>query len=317
MIWSSVPLTETVHAIATASGYVPSAVTSATYVLMPLVANPTFTPPAGSYATGQTVTIYDTTPGAIIYYTVDGTAPNTASPKYSGPISVPGSEVLQAFAGSSGYGNSLIVAATYTISSSVTAAPIFSLAPGTYKFAQTLTITDTTPGAIIHYTTDGTTPTGNSTVYTGPITVWSTVPVTETIQAIATTSGYGASLVTLATYALMPLVATPTFTPAGGSYASAQSVTISTTTPNATIYYTTNGSAPNTGSTVYSGPITVSATETIQAFAGSPGYANSIIVTSAYTINTSGTGSSTFPRLQPPLRSRLRLQSKPALQLNQ
>jgi hypothetical protein len=303
MIWSSVPLTETIKAIASASGYVPSAVTSATFVLMPLVNTPTFLPAGGSYASGQTVTIYDTTPGAIIYYTIDGTAPNTGSPKYSGPITVPGTEVLQAFAGSGGYGNSVIVSATYTIASSITVAPVFSLASGTYKYAQTLTITDSTPGSVIHYTTDGTTPTAGSTVYTGPITVWSTTPATKIIQAMATTSGYAASTVTSATYVLMPLVATPTFTPAAGTYASPQLVAISTTTPNATIYYTTNGTAPNTGSAIYTSPITVSASETIQAFAGSSGYGNSLVGSASYTI-TSGT-SIIAPRTPlPPTRTR-------------
>ncbi len=306
VIWSSVPLTETVQAIASASGYVPSSVTSTTYVLMPLVNTPTFTPAGGSYATGQTVTIYDTTPGAIIYYTVDGTAPNTSSPKYNGPITVPGTEVLQAFAGSSGYGNSVVVSATYTIASSVTAAPTFSLASGTYKYAQTLTISDTTPGAVIHFTTDGTTPTASSTVYTGPFTVWSPVPATETVQAIAITSGYSNSPVTSATYNLMPLVATPTFTPAAGTYASAQSVTIATTTPNATIYYTTNGTAPSTGSTIYSGPIPVSSSETIQTFAGSPGYGNSIVVSAPYIITGSSGTSIIAPRTAlPPLRPQI------------
>jgi hypothetical protein len=295
-IWSSVPLTETIQAIATANGYVPSAVTTATYVLMPLVNTPTFSPAPGSYATGQTVTIYDTTPGAIIYYTIDGTAPNTSSPKYNGPISVPGTEVLQAFAGSSGYGNSVIVSGTYTIASSITAAPTFSLASGTYKYAQTLTISDTTPGAIIHYTTDGTTPTASSTVYAGPITVWSTVPVTEVVQAIASTSGYTNSPVTSATYLLMPLVATPTFTPTAGTYTSAQSVIISTTTPNATIYYTIDGTAPSTASTKYTSPITVSASETIQTFAGSPGYGNSLVVSAPYIINSSSGTSIIAPR---------------------
>ncbi|KAA6457651.1 hypothetical protein DYQ86_22705, partial [Acidobacteria bacterium AB60] len=35
------------------------------------------------------------------------------------------------------------------------ATPTFSVAPGSYPSAQTITITDTTPGATIYYTTDG------------------------------------------------------------------------------------------------------------------------------------------------------------------
>ena len=60
-------------------------------------------------------------------------------------------------------------------------------------------------------------------------------------------------------YPMSP-AATPTFSPAAGSYASAQSVTISTATGGATIYYTLDGSTPTTSSAVYSGAITVNVT---------------------------------------------------------
>jgi hypothetical protein len=67
------------------------------------------------------------------------------------------------------------------------------------------------------------------------------------------------------------VTATPTFSPAAGTYTAAQSVTISDTKPGATIYYTTNGTTPTTSSTVYSGPITVSASETLEAMATASG----------------------------------------------
>ena len=79
--------------------------------------------------------------------------------------------------------------------------------------------------------------------------------------------------------------ATPTFSVTGGNYSSAQSVTISDATPNATIYYTIDGTTPTTGSTVYSGTaITVSSTETIEAIATASGYTQSATATATYTI---------------------------------
>jgi len=82
---------------------------------------------------------------------------------------------------------------------------------------------------------------------------------------------------------------TPTFSPAAGTYTTAQTVTLSDATAGATIYYTTNGTTPTTASTVYSGAITVPAnagTETIQAIAVAPGYTNSLVASAVYTISS-------------------------------
>ncbi len=80
--------------------------------------------------------------------------------------------------------------------------------------------------------------------------------------------------------------ATPTFSPVAGIYTSAQSVTILDAISGAKIYYTTNGTTPTTGSTVYSSssPIAVSSTETIEAIAAAGGYSNSAIASATYTI---------------------------------
>jgi hypothetical protein len=89
-------------------------------------------------------------------------------------------------------------------------------------------------------------------------------------------------------------VATPTFSPAGGTYTSAQSVTIATATSGATIRYTTNGADPTGSSTVYTGAINVSATTTIKARAYNSGMNESAIATAAYTISSGPAGPSGY-----------------------
>lgn len=173
---------------------------SATFTLTvqpPLAATPTFGTPPGTYTSEQTVALSDSTPGAAIFYTTDGSTPTTSSTPYSGAITVSASETLQAIATATGYLQSPVASAAYTINLPA-AVPIFSVAPGTYTSAQTVAVSDATPGAAIFYTTNGSTPTTSSTPYSGPIMV----NASETIEAIATASGYSESPVASAAYAI-------------------------------------------------------------------------------------------------------------------
>ena len=163
-----------------------------------------------------------------------------------------------------------------------TAIPVASPAAGTYTSTQTVTLTTTTSGATIYYTTDGSTPTTSSAVYSSPLTVAST----ETINAIASLSGTTSQVGSFA-YTIMGTVATPTFSPIGGTYTTAQSVTLATTTSGAAIYYcvTSTTCTPTTSSTHYTGPILVSTSTNIYAFAVESGFTNSAISNASYTIS--------------------------------
>jgi len=86
-----------------------------------------------------------------------------------------------------------------------------------------------------------------------------------------------------------PQAATPTFSPVAGTYSSTQPVTISDSTPGATIYYAV-GATPTCSSTLYSSPVTVSSSETLEAIACASGYAKSNIGSAAYTISGGGSG---------------------------
>jgi len=83
-----------------------------------------------------------------------------------------------------------------------------------------------------------------------------------------------------------PYAATPTFNPPAGTYFSPQSVSISTATPNASIYYSLDGSTPDDQSTLYTGAITISETTTLKAIAYATGHNPSAVRTGEYVIPT-------------------------------
>jgi hypothetical protein len=76
----------------------------------------------------------------------------------------------------------------------------------------------------------------------------------------------------------------PAFAPAAGTYAAPQTVALTSATPDAVIYYTTNGTAPTAGSSQYSSPIVVDANETVKAIAISPTLGISNVESAAYVI---------------------------------
>jgi Chitobiase/beta-hexosaminidase C-terminal domain/Legume lectin domain len=81
-----------------------------------------------------------------------------------------------------------------------------------------------------------------------------------------------------------PQTAAPVMSPPAGSYAGGVPVTMSSATPNATIYYTTDGSAPSTASNLYSGAVTLTVTTTLNAIAIANGSIQSMESSSAYII---------------------------------
>jgi hypothetical protein len=177
-------------------------VDSATYTITPAM-TPTFSTGTGTYHAPPTVTILDGTSGAVIYYTTNGSTPTTASTVYSAPITISSTYTLQAIAVYPGGPSSAVDSATYTIVPSVI--PVLSLASGSYERSVTVTITDGTPGAVIYYTSNGTTPTTASTVYSGPITFsnTSTFSSTTSLEAVAVYPNGPPSPVSSATYTIL------------------------------------------------------------------------------------------------------------------
>jgi len=178
-----------------------------TQPVTPTAATPSFSPSPGTFSSIQSVALSDTTPGASIYYTTNGTAPTTASTLYSAsaPIAVSSTTTIEAIAVASGYLTSGVASGTYTINLPAAAMPTFSPSPGTFSAAQTVTFSDTTAGAAIYYTTNGTAPTTASTLYSSSKPI--AVSTSETIEAIAVAAGYSTSAVATGTYLIPGSVA--------------------------------------------------------------------------------------------------------------
>ena len=278
----TVSSTETLEAIASATNYSQSALARATYAIMPQTAEPLLIPGTGTYTGPQMIQIMDTTPGATIFYTTDGTNPGKFSTPYTTPIPVSSTTIVKAIAYATGYATSPEGAAKYTIVVAPPAAePTFSPAGGSFSSAQSVTITDTTPGATIYYTTNGMPPTTSSTMYTGGLI---TVSSTETLEAIAVATNYAQSAVARVVFTIMPQAAQPILTPGTGTYTGPQMIKITDTTPGAMIFYTTDGINPSRSSMPYTGLIPVNSTTVIKAVVYAAGYFTSPEGAAKYTI---------------------------------
>jgi alpha-tubulin suppressor-like RCC1 family protein len=279
----------TLKAKAFKGNYLPSATSTAVYTLK--VATPTFTPAAGTYNTTQNVAIATTVAGATIRYTLDGSNPTPTSPVYSAPITVDQTTTINAQATLTGWTNSDVAAATYTMKvGTLNLSPV----PGSYNGVQTVTVTTVTPNTTLRYTIDGSAPTSVSPVVpsSGVVIGHSTV-----LQVQGFRTGWSSSDIVSGNYYLnLGAVATPTFNPAAGTYTTAQNVTITSPTSGATIRYTTDGTEPNVRSRIYSGPIAIFATTELRAKAFEADMTMSGTAAGVYVIST---GNVDTPRFSP------------------
>lgn len=234
-----------IKAVAEYEGYNPSAVV--TYTVDGLIVRR----PMIQYADGQ-VSITCETPNSTIWYTTDGTDPNTSATRrqYSAPFTMTGNGVIKAVAERTGYEPSPMV--ELVINSYVVENPTISLD------GYDVTIECATTGATIWYTTDDTDPQISSTrkTYVAPFTI----PGNTVIKYYATLAGYTQSEVM--TYSIEHFkVALPVIEDTDGEIA------IRCETPNATIWYTTDGSDPANSSTrkVYIAPFNVEGDMMIKA----------------------------------------------------
>lgn len=250
---------------------------------------PEFNPGSGRYRNEAFISLICKSKGSIIYYTMDGSDPTYGSAVYSDPIhitNISGSTVIKAFAAKEGLLDSSIISGTFSIQYDPDRVlpPDFNPPAGTYGNDIEVTLSSQTSGARIYYTLDGSDPTDQSTLYENPISI-SGNNTEVTIKAMAVADGMVNSTITSANYLItINQVVAPVFSLTPGTYTSDQTLMLSTTTPNATIYYTLDGSEPLNGGSVYSDAISLSnpnypenaTTYTIRAAATASGFVDSI-----------------------------------------
>jgi uncharacterized repeat protein (TIGR03803 family) len=247
-------------------------------------ATPHFGPAPNSFVGEETIGIGDATKGAAIYYTTDGSTPTAQSTPFTVPFKIFATTTVKAIAIASGDAPSAVAGGVYTLES-VTAAPTFNIASRSFSGTLWIGLHDVSQGSTIFYTTDGSTPTANSTRFTGSFRI----ATTTTVKAIAIVPGFTPSPIVTATYSVY--AQSPGISPPPDStYPAPQTVTLTDLTPGAVIYYTTDGSVPTTASTPYTAPFQVGSTAgnstvIVRAFAVAPNYAPSEAIVSFYTIS--------------------------------
>ena len=139
---------------------------------------------------------------------------------------------------------------------------------GKYDSAQWLSITCSTADAPIYFSIDGSEPDGNALRYVDPIEL----TASTTVKARAFKVGWKSSEIASETYDITQKVVPPSFSLKSGTYSSAQTLTISSLTPDASIRFTKDGSDPTMESPAHEYPIGITKSVTIRARAFRPGW---------------------------------------------
>jgi hypothetical protein len=250
-------------------------------VAQPAVSTPAITPNGGTFAGSVSVSLQTSTSGASIYYTTDGTTPTQSSNQYTAPFALTATALVKAQAFKSGMTPSSQVSAWFTkdavfdfavsntgnksmtAGSSVTNMISAALVSGTAQ-PVTYAVVGLPSGATASFSAASCNPTCSST-----LTI-STTGATPGGTSAITVSATGGGVTRTTSFNLtvnLQTVATPTISPSGGSFTGSVSVTLQTATSGASIYYTTNGTAPTQSSSPYTGAMTLTSNATVKAIA--------------------------------------------------
>lgn len=162
------------------------------------------------------------------------------------------------------------------------AIPVVSPDGGTFVDAVEVSLATATADAAIRYTTDGSEPTADATLYDGPFVLTSSA----TIRARGFREGFAPSAIASAAFTVEPVpkAAAPIIAPNGGTFVGPVPVSLSSATPGAVIRYTTDGDEATSSSPAYTAPFGLTSSGTVRARAFREGYEDSDEVSASFTI---------------------------------
>jgi hypothetical protein len=281
----------------------------------PQVATPTFSPASGTNVP-VSVTVTDATPGAVIYYTLDGSLPTPASTLYSGAVYLASASTIRAVAFTNGWTPSVASVAYYgppaapanaqvtrSVNTSSPTAPVvtFSVVLGTNASCVAVTESLALGLGAANVTAGGKYIASNNVVLWGPF--FGTNALTLSYQAVGQPGSYavrstwsvdgvsgsevvGTNIVVASSSGggvptPPPQEPMPALSPTIASNLPV-TVLISDSDSQAQIYFTTDGTLPTQNSTRYTTPLTINAPTTLRAVAFRAGYVPSVSAVGNY-----------------------------------
>jgi len=237
---------------------------------------PAFSPPDGTEFSGSSlnVTVSTATSGATVFYTTDGSDPtdtdNDGSGVNSVVVNLTASRTIKARAyhETGGYAPSAIAVASYTRLLPTVATPTIDPAGGDFYGSVNVTVSTTTSGATVFYTTDGSTPSDSNHVGFGTDSVQFSLTQDRTVKARAYKLDYNESAVATAAFNEdTPTIGFATAATNGSESATSPSLTValSGSTPQTVrVDYARTGGTATSGSdfTLSSGVLTFNAGQT-------------------------------------------------------
>ena len=227
-----------------------------------LVATPKFSiSPGSSFDDPITLKIECATSGAKIRYTTNGYDPNSSSPEYKGPITLSDTVTVKARGFKDKMADSVVAVARYSENNPDVAPVVFTPDPGKiYDGNVIVKLECKTPGAVIHYTTDGSDPIPFSPEYKDRFALLKSV----TVKARAFKPGKKDSPIAKASYRVRALP--PTLKPgAGTQFIDPIKVTMTCSMPKYQIRYSLNATEPTTSALLYKEPVELVDTTTVKA----------------------------------------------------